>query len=57
MDIKQIPRIFKFNGKDIADPNPNLSPDEVVSLLSNEYAEMTNAKVESKGIENDMDVY
>ena len=57
MNIKNIPRVFKFNGKEIADPNPALTPDEVVSLLMNEYPAMTNAKVESKGISDDKDIY
>lgn len=57
MKINKIPRVFKFNDKIIDDPNPSLSPDEVISFLSNEYPEMTTSKIEAKGISNDQDVY
>jgi PRTRC genetic system protein C len=47
------------NGKDIdlADPNPEMSPQEVIKFYSSEYPELTNASVSGPKVEGTKAVY
>ena len=49
LEIKTVPREFKFEsgGKKVkvADPNPNMSPSEIMELLMSQYPELTTATV------------
>lgn len=53
----KIPRVFKNGETLLPDPNPNLSPDEVMQLYANQYSELTNATCSGPKIENDQAVY
>jgi PRTRC genetic system protein C len=57
----KLPRLFRFkigsDEKAMEDPNPNLKPDEVMSMCSAQYPELTNATVSGPKIENDQAVY
>jgi PRTRC genetic system protein C len=59
--VANLPRVFRFksNGEDVSleDPNVNLPPDEVMTLYSNHYPELTNSNVSGPAIENDKAVY
>jgi len=61
MIITAIKREFTFevNNETITmqDPNESLTPEEVCSLFSNTYPELTNANVENKGIVEDKNVF
>lgn len=61
MTTTKLPRIFKFKSGDdtleLPDPNPNLTPKEVMSLFANQYAELTNANISGPKIEDDKAIY
>lgn len=43
--------------RELTDPNPQLSPDEVMAYYSNQYPELTTANVFGPTIKNDRAVY
>ena len=45
-DVKQIERIFKFEGKVFADPDPNMSPERVLQFYSMEHPELATGVIE-----------
>jgi PRTRC genetic system protein C len=45
MATKTIPRVFKFEKKDLTDPNPNMSPKEVQSFYANQFPELATATI------------
>lgn len=55
------PRVFKFKVKDeeitVQDPNPEFSPDEVISFLSNTYPSLTNSNLTGPEIKDGNAVY
>ena len=61
LQIKGMSRTFKFKkGTEyvtLQDPDPNLSPDVVMSYYSNFYPELTTATVHGPEIEDDRAVY
>ena len=57
MEIITIKRTFKFNEMILDDPGDHLSPLQVMEHYALIYPELTNAKIVSKGIENDTDRY
>lgn len=55
---KKIKRVFRFNGKELSDPNPNASVEDVIqNVFSKQYPSLTNAKVEGPYQESENDVY
>ena len=61
LQVTGLKRVFKLkkDKKDIelADPNPNMSPEEVIKFYSSEYAELTNAKIDGPTTIKDTAVY
>lgn len=47
MDIKQLKREFVIEkgNKQLADPDPTMSPDKVMAYYSNQFPELVNAHV------------
>lgn len=61
LNVKDIVRKFEFK-KDgdtikLDDPNPNFTPDEVMSFYANTYPELTTATVFGPKMENDVAQY
>lgn len=56
MSIKDLERVFKYNDNELSDPNPTMTPEEVIDFYSNQYPEFTNAKHTMK-LENNKAVY
>ena len=54
MAIKSLSRIFIYDNKELQDPNPKFSEDEVKKFYSGTYASLINAKVESREIKDDV---
>lgn len=50
-------RVFKKKDETLPDPNPMLSPEEVMAYYSNQYPELTTSNVFGPKIENDKAVY
>ncbi|MCX6165184.1 MAG: PRTRC system protein C [Ignavibacteriae bacterium] len=61
MQVTNIPRVFKFkdgnNDIEVPDPNPKLSPEEVLDLLCNQYSSLTNAIVGDCEMKDNKAVY
>jgi PRTRC genetic system protein C len=59
--VTSLEREFKFtNGSaeiNLSDPNPEMSPDEVMNFFSGSYPELTTATVHGPEIDNDRVVY
>lgn len=46
LTITKATRCFTFNGVDLPDPAPNMSPEDVRDLYSATYPELTTATIE-----------
>ena len=61
LEIKGMTRSFRFKkGAEyitLQDPDPNISPDMIMSYYSNLYPELTTATVHGPVIREDMTVY
>jgi len=57
MKIQQLTRIFRYNGLDLPDPNPNFSPEEVVDFYADAYPELRNGFAEEPTFEDEKAVY
>ena len=50
-------RKFKYNGMELADPDPKMTPDKVRDLLSVSYPDLATATVEGPAKEGDDQVF
>ena len=57
LSITGIKRVFKHNGLELSDPNPDMTPDEVMNHYSNMYPELTTSNVHGPNMEGDKAVY
>ena len=61
LEIRDLEREFTFkkNGTDIKlpDPNPDLSPDEVLQFHSAQYPELTTASLEGPKVDGNKSIY
>ena len=61
LSVTSLNRTFKLKNGDtkitLADPNPAMSPDEVMDFYSSAYPELTTSTVQGPKIENDRAVY
>lgn len=59
--VTGIPRVFKFelNSEtiELTDPNPDFSPDEVMTLYANQYPILTTSTIKGMEIVEDKAVY
>lgn len=56
MLVENLERVFIFNGIKLEDINPNLSEQTILNHYSGIYPELTNATIESKGIQNNKEI-
>lgn len=40
-----LPRVFNFNGMELIDPDPDMTPEQVKQLYAVSYPELTNAAI------------
>lgn len=52
IEVENITRVFKYNGKTLPDPNPSLSVEAVRSVYANQYQELASAEIISELKEN-----
>lgn len=50
-------RVFKYNDQELADPNPQMAPNEVAKFYSSQYPELVTASVDGPKIDGDKAVY
>lgn len=57
LEIKGIPRVFKYNDKELPEINPDLPPKQVMEVYSNTYPELNNAKLSGPEIKDGKQVF
>ena len=57
LEAKEVKRKFIFQGIDLDDPGPHMTPEEVRDLYSAMYGELTTAEIRNQGIENGRQVF
>ena len=57
LHINNYKRVFKHGSTTLADPNPEMSPEEVMNFYSNQYPELTTSNVHGPKIDGDNAVY
>ena len=61
MEVSQLKRRFIFkkdnNDVELQDPNPTMSPGEVLKFYTGSYAELTTASVKGPKLDNDIATY
>lgn len=57
LQVSNYKRIFKHGNTTLSDPNPDLSPEQVMAFYSNQYPELTTSNVHGPKIEDDKAVY
>lgn len=53
LNVQNLKRVFKHGDTTLADPNPNMTPDEVMGFYSNQYPELTTSNVHGPKIKGD----
>jgi len=51
LNIQNYKRVFKHGAIVLSDPNPDMSPEEVMNFYSNQYPELTTSNVHGPKIE------
>lgn len=57
MAITKLIREFKYEEEILPDPDPNMTPDEVISFYAGKYPELTTAHVEDQETKGDKIIY
>ena len=57
LEATPVRRVFLYNGRTLADPNPAYSPDQVKQFYSAIHADLTNAAVEGGTFEGDVQTW
>lgn len=57
LNISKYKRVFKHGTATLADPTPDMSPEEVMNFYSNQYPELTTSNVHGPVIEGESAVY
>lgn len=55
--IETMERVFSFKGEDLPDPDPQMSPTEVIEFYSAKYPELTAATVKETTEKDGKTVY
>ncbi|MGM9776790.1 MAG: PRTRC system protein C [Prevotella sp.] len=57
LNVTNYKRVFQHGKVTLSDPNPDMSPEQVMAFYSNQYPELTTSNVHGPKIENDKAVY
>lgn len=57
LNVTGIKRVFKYQGKSLKDPDPTMSPEDVMSFYTGTYPELTTSNVHGPKINNDVAEY
>lgn len=55
--ILDLKRVFRTGGRDLEDPNPEMTPSEVLKHFSRQFPKLLGAKIIDPIIEGDAQVY
>lgn len=51
--VTEVKRVFKYSSLELKDPDPNMTPESVMSFYSNVYPELTQGVVEGPEMDGD----
>ena len=57
LSVNNIERVFEHDGKELADPSPDMSPENVLAHYSNIYPALTTATVQGPEVKDGKAVY
>ena len=57
MTVKPVQRVFKWQGKNLTDPNPKLGPAQVKTILAAHHPQLTSADIEGPELKDGKEVY
>ena len=57
MKVTTLPRVFEFQGRQLADPNPDLNLDQVKEVLAVAHPSITNAEIKGPEVTSTAQVY
>lgn len=57
LTLEKAVRVFRFNGRDLQDPDPKQTPEQVKDFYSGIYPELTNAAIEGPETKGATSVY
>ena len=57
LQIQGVKRQFKHGNRQLDDPDPNMTPEEVMQFYAGTYPELTTSNVHGPKMENDVAVY
>ena len=57
LQVSTYKRVFKHGNITLADPNPDMTPEQVMGFYSNQYPELTTSNVHGPVIEGEEAVY
>lgn len=51
--IDVLPRVFKFGDEELPDPDPTMTPEEVISFYSGRYPELVTGTIKNQELSKD----
>ena len=48
LQVQNYKRVFKHGNIELSDPNPDMTPEEVMGFYSNQYPELTTSNVHGR---------
>ncbi len=57
LEARPVTRVFKFNNRNLPDPNPKMTPTQVKNIYAAQYPELGSAGVEGPEVKNGQQVY
>ena len=57
LNIHKYKRVFKHADRELSDPNPDMTPEEVMNFYSNQFPELTTSNVHGPSIDGEKAVY
>lgn len=57
LQIQGVKRQFKFGNRQLDDPDPDMTPEEVMQFYAGTYSELTTSNVHGPKMEGDVAVY
>ena len=57
LNIQNYKRVFKHGNRELSDPNPDMTPEEVMNFYSNQFPELTTSNVHGPSIDGEKAVY
>lgn len=57
MKVNKVRRVFQYKNKNLPDPNPNLTPEQIRGIIAATYPEVTSAVIQGPTFKGDEERY